>query len=103
MHQGSVSSSLLFIIVLEALSREVCVGCPWEMLNAYDLVILAESIEKVWKNGLESKGLNVNMGKIKILIASRDLHTLQTSGRYSCEVCRKGFRKNSIFGSRCLF
>ena len=57
-------------------------------------------MKKVWKNGLESKGLNVNMGKINILIASRDLHALQTSGRYHCEVCRKGVRKNSIFCSR---
>ena len=67
------------------------------------LVILAESMKKVWKNGLESKGLNVNMGKIKILIASRDLHALQTSGRYHCELCRKGVRKNSIFCSRYSF
>ena len=27
-HQGSVLSPLLFIIVLEALSCEICVGCP---------------------------------------------------------------------------
>ena len=27
-HQGSVLSPLLFIIVLEALSREFCTGCP---------------------------------------------------------------------------
>ena len=29
-HQGSVLSPLLFIIVLEALSREVRSGVPWE-------------------------------------------------------------------------
>ena len=32
--QRSVLSLLLFIIVLEALSRESCVGCLWEMLYA---------------------------------------------------------------------
>ena len=31
-HQGSVLSPLLFIIVLEALSREFRTGCPWELL-----------------------------------------------------------------------
>ena len=31
-HQGSVLSPLLFIIVLEALSREFWAGCPWEDL-----------------------------------------------------------------------
>ena len=44
-HQGSVLSPLLFIIVLKALSREFCSGVPWENLYADDLVIIAESLE----------------------------------------------------------
>ena len=44
-HQGSVLKSLMFSIVLGALSREFCVGCPWEMLYAVDLVILTETFE----------------------------------------------------------
>ena len=31
-HQGSVLSPLLFIIVLEALSRDFRTRCPWELL-----------------------------------------------------------------------
>ena len=31
-HQGTVLSPLLFIIRLEALSREFRAGCPWELL-----------------------------------------------------------------------
>ena len=38
-HQGSVLSRLLFIIVLEALSREFHSGVPWEDLYADDLVM----------------------------------------------------------------
>ena len=45
-HQGSVLSPLLFIIVLEALSREFRYGVPWEDLYADDLVIIAESLEE---------------------------------------------------------
>ena len=45
-HQGSVLSPLLFIIVLEALSQEFRVGLPWELLYADDLV-LAESEENL--------------------------------------------------------
>ena len=103
-HQRSVLSPLLFIIVLEALSREFRVGCPWEMLYVDDLVILAETFEglitkmAVWRNGLESKGLKTNMGKNNVMISGRDLHTLQT-----CAVYRKGVRKNSIFCSGCSF
>ena len=39
-HQGSVLSPLLFIIVLEALSHEFWAGVPWDDLYADDLVIM---------------------------------------------------------------
>ena len=45
-HQGSVLSPLLFILVLEALSREFRTGAPWELLYADDLVIMADSLEQ---------------------------------------------------------
>ena len=46
-HQGSVLSPLLFIIVMAPLSREFRIGCPWELLYADDLVIVAESLEEL--------------------------------------------------------
>ena len=61
-HQGSVLSPLLFIIVLEALSREFRAGVPWEDLYADDLVIIADSLEEcvrrllIWKEAMEKKG-----------------------------------------------
>ena len=42
LHQGSVLIPLLFVIALEAYSREFCVGFPWDV---DDLVILAETFE----------------------------------------------------------
>ena len=45
-HQGSVLSTLLFIIVLEALSLEFWAGVLWEDLYADDLVIIADSLEE---------------------------------------------------------
>ena len=44
-HQGSVLSPLLFIIVLKALSPEFRCGVPWEDLYADDLVITAELLK----------------------------------------------------------
>ena len=44
-HQGSVLSPLLFIIVLEALSRDLRMVVPWELFFADDLVIIATSLE----------------------------------------------------------
>ena len=86
---------------------QISCRCPWEMLYGDDLVILVEAFEGLmtrmaaWKNGLKSKELKVNMGETKVMISGRDLHTLQTSGKYSCAVCRKGIGKNLIFCSGC--
>ena len=74
-HQGSVLSPLLFIIVMEALSRHFRTGCPWELLYP-DLVIIAETLSELlekfrtWKANLECKGLRVNVGKTKILVSA---------------------------------
>ena len=38
-HQGSVLSCLIFIIVLETISKEFRTGCPWDLFYADDLVI----------------------------------------------------------------
>ena len=92
-HQGSVLSPLLFIIVLEALSQEFCVGIPWEVLYADDLVVIADSLDKcVWrfqtkKKGMEKKGLRVNAKKTNVMVCGDDLNILHKSGKYPCGVC----------------
>ena len=102
-HQGSVLSPLLFIMVLEALSQEFRSGVPWEDLCADDLVIIAESLEEcvsrllTWKEAMEKKGLTVNAGKTKIM----GLDLLQSSGEFPCAVCRTGVGSNSIFCNGC--
>ena len=71
-HQGSVLSTLLFITVMEALSLEFRTGCPWGLLYADDLVVVAESLGELkvrlknWRDGLEEKGLKVIIGKTKV-------------------------------------
>ena len=47
MHQGSVLSPLLFILVLEALSCQFRTGVPWEFLYADDLAVMADSVEEI--------------------------------------------------------
>ena len=43
MNQGSALSTLLVVIVMEAISREFRVDLPWELLYADDLVVIAET------------------------------------------------------------
>ena len=60
-HQGSALSPLLFIIVLEALSREFRTGCPWELLYADDLMISAEScVRSVMLHAAETWAMKVD-------------------------------------------
>ena len=108
-HQGSVLSPLLFLIVLEALSKEFRTGCPWELLYADDLVLIAESMAELtakfetWKQAMESKGLRVNMKKTKVMVSERDSLAIQPSGKHPCSVCRKGVGRNSIHCESCNF
>ena len=95
-HQGSVLSPLLFIIVLEALSREFRTGSPWELLYADDLMISAGSMDellvkvKTWKTEMGKKGLRLNMGKTKIMESGINLDVLKKSGKFPCGVCLTG-------------
>ena len=108
-HQGSVLSPLLFIIVLEALSPEFWAGVPWEDIYADDLVIIADSLEEyvrrllIWKEAMKKKGLRVNAGKTKVMICGTCLDLLKSSGEYPCAVCRTGVGNNSIYCNGCKF
>ena len=99
--------ALLFIIVLEALSREFRSGVPWEDLYCNALVIISESLEEcirrllTWKEAMEKKGLSVNAGKTKIMICGMSLDLLQSSGKFPCTICHTGVGSNSIFCNGC--
>ena len=107
-HQGSVLSPLLFIIVMEALSCEFRIGCPWELLYGDPLVIVAESLDELkmrlknWKEGLVVKGLKVNIGKTKVVCSRHDApNTKITSVKFPCIVCWKGVGANSVLCLGC--
>ena len=106
-HQGSVLSPLLFILVLEALSRKFRVGLPWELFYADDLALIADSevelLAKIgrWKEGMEEKGLRVNMEKTKVMKCHLRCGQAQDSVKYPCGICRKGVGRNSIHCLTC--
>ena len=105
-HQVSVLSLLLFIIVLGLITRVALWG-PLGGIFADDLVIIAESLEEcvrrllTWKEAMEKKELRVNAGKTKIMICGTGLDLLQSSGKFPCAVCRSGVGSNSIFCNGC--
>ena len=106
-HQGPVLSLLLFIIILNALSRDFGVGLPWELLYADDLVLIANSLRgaeekfRKWREGIASKGLRVNINTTKVLHSGRNCGTVVKTGAYPYAVCDKGVESNSIQCSVC--
>jgi len=75
MHQGSALSPLLFMIVMETLSREFRVALPWELLYADDLVMIAETEDYLilrlneWKDNTGNRSMRVNVNKTKVMIS----------------------------------
>ena len=106
--QGSLLSPLLFVIVMEAISKEIRVGCPWELLYADNLAILSYSLVDLknrlaaWKTSIESHGLRVNVNKTKVLVSSAEHNKISVSNpKYPCGVCTFGVRANSILCTSC--
>ena len=95
-HQGSVLSPLLFVIVLEALSIEFRTGCPWEILYADDLMVTAQSMDELlaklrtWRSEMEKKGLRVNMGNTELIVSGLNFDVLKKYVEYLCVVCQTG-------------
>ena len=86
-HQGSVLSPLLFVAVMEVVTRGVKEGSPWELLNADDLVLVAQSKEELrekvlrWKECMELKGLKVNIEKTKVMRSGKSGGEIVKTGR----------------------
>ena len=110
-HQGSILSPLLFILVLEALSRQFRTGVPWELLYGDDLEVMVETLQeciaklKAWiynlEEGMECKGLRVNLKETKLMVSGPGLDLLSDSGAFPYAVCRSGVGVNSIKCSKC--
>ena len=93
LHQGSLLSPLLFVIVMDMISRELRAGLPLELLYADDLILMAESEESLrdkivkWKSGLDAKCLKMNTGKTKVMFSCS---MKDKNGKWPCGACKKG-------------
>src|SRR5664279_4109354 len=79
-----------------------------ELLYADDLVLLADSMEELiekfrrWRDGMEEKGLRVNLGKTKVMKCCEGAGQRERSGKFPCGVCGKGVGTNSIQCTSCM-
>jgi len=106
-HQGSALSPLLFVIVMEAISREFRVALSWKLLYADDLAVISETEEHLikrlneWKDNVENRGMRVNMNKTKVMISGECQKPMQKAARWPCGVCGRGVDSNSIQCTSC--
>ena len=65
--------------------------------------VLLEKL-KTWKSEIKKMGLQVNMGKTKIMVTGLDMDLLKKFGKHNpCGVCQKGVGSNTISCGGCLF
>src|SRR5207253_7635649 len=68
---------------------------------------MADSMEELlvklrkWKESLQTKGLRVNLSKMKVMHCSDRDRQPQASGKYPCGICKKEVRSNSIECTGC--
>ena len=105
-HQGSVLSPLVFVIVVDVVSESVRSGSMSDMLYVDDLVLMSETMEGLrekfwkWKEAFESKGLKVNLGKTKVLVSGAE-GEITVSKIDPCGICGKQVMANSVLCVKC--
>lgn len=69
LHQGSVLSPFLFVVIMEILTKNIVEDAPWSMLFADDIVLNAETDKELeqkleeWRSCLEDSGLKISRAK----------------------------------------
>lgn len=51
---------------------------------------------RIWKTNLKTKGVRINVSKIKIMLSARNTPKPVETSKYPCGVCSKGVKANSI-------
>ena len=84
-------SPMLFVIVMDTVTRSAKEGLPWETLYADNLVLLTynerQSQKKIedWRKCLSSKGFKVNTLKTKVMLSTHTGEPYMT-GKFPCGV-----------------
>ena len=108
MHQGSVLSPILYVVVVDVVTEFVREGALSELLYADDIALMSEIIEGLrnkstkWKEAFKSKGLKVNIGRPKVMISGGITQDGLSKNKVdTCGVCSLRVKDNSVLCSHC--
>ena len=105
-YQGSVLSPFFFNSA-NVLSEDGRKGALYELLYADDLVLMAETIEKLeaqfirWKAAFAGKGLKINLGKTKVMESGGGSGIVVLAKIDPCSVCGKKAKINCVRCKTC--
>ena len=106
MHQGSVISPLIFVIVVDAVTEQARKGLLNEILYADDRVLMKENLEDLrerfqrWRGALESKGMKVNIRKTKTMVSGAEGEIVR--GKVDpCGIFGKRVMSNAVLCTAC--
>ena len=54
-----------------------------------------------WWQAIERRGLNLNLGKTKMMVTGEEMEDVVQVGRYPCAVCCRGVGANSVLWGTC--
>ena len=106
-HQGSVLSPLIFAIAVVVVTERAKEGLiiklnfvrRWSELMSENLEDLRERFQR-WRSALEGKGLNVNVGKTKIMVSGTEGEIALSKVDF-CGICGKRVGSNAVCCTQC--
>ena len=105
-HQGSVLSPLILAIAVDVISENARDQLINEILYANDLVLISESMENLkekffkCKEAFKSKGLKVNLKKIKVMVSDLKDEVLNSKVD-PCAKCGYRVMANLVMCTKC--
>ena len=106
MHRGTAPSLLLFAIVVDEITEGVTNCLISEILYADDLVLTSKTMKGLmekfwkWKEAFESKGLEVNLVKRKVVVSGAE-GEVTVSKVDPCGICGRRVIANSVLCVQC--
>ena len=103
-----MDSEFLFAVMIDVVTSLAREGVLSELLHADDLVLMSETIEGLrnkfikWKEALESKGLNANLEKTKVMVSNSITKDVWSKSKFDpCGVCSLRVKANSALYAQC--
>ena len=85
-HQGSALSPLLFILVMDTITRDLQQDVPWMLLYADDVMLAAKTREELqqcvqsWNDRFSQYGLRLNFSKTEYMETNSSDGTIRVNG-----------------------